>query len=308
MVCMLGGELSALMLAQDLAACRQDALKPPPELAQRLAAMALAEHARMGGALINTQGALIRAGLAEAERDRPSDDAPPTWQRVWGYWESAGVGLPASEFALTAVKRAALVDTPWSAAFISHVMRRAGLDEAQFHFSATHQAYVRAAFTSSADEARATPTAYAYRACNAFMTQPRVGDVLCSTRGDDADVDTFPRLGRALIWRSLSMHCELVVEKGDFHIALVGGNVLQTVVLRQMALQTNGTGLLWPAYMAAIHANQTVISRSQPSEGAVQSLWPETYLSQQSWSVLLQLRPDTRAGAPQVQTPLQARP
>jgi hypothetical protein len=284
--------------AQEAPACRTDAFQAPSTLARRLAAMALAEHERMGGALINEQGALVQTGLAEAERDPITGSAWPAWRLVWSYWESAGVGLPADDDAPTAVKRVALVDTPWSAVFISHVMRTAGLSDAQFRFSATHQAYVRAAFASHAAKARGEATTYAYRACDAWATPPRVGDVLCSTRAPDDDVDSFASLGLTLLWRALSMHCELVVEQDSAHIGLVGGNVAQTVVLRRMALQTNGSGLLWPAYGTAFHLQQALTAKALPPQGGVQQLWPPTHLSQQSWSVLLQLRPEMAAETP----------
>ena len=277
--------------ALEVPACQQGgAAQASPALAQRLAAMALHEHEQMGGALIDETGGLVRAGFAEAERDRLPDSAMPTWQRVWGYWESAGLGTPVDPDGPTAVMRMALVDTPWSAAFISHLMRQAGLDDTQFTFAATHQSYVRAALASNSAEAQNTPTPYAYRACDVLTTAPRVGYLLCHVRAPDEAMDTFARLALLLLWRVPAMHCELVVRGDSQRIEVVGGNVVQTVVLRRLSLQADGSGRLWPAYLASAHARQVALAAVPPPEGAAQSLLPDTHLSLQPWNVLLQLR------------------
>ena len=283
--------LGGAALAQQPPACTQAAARPVSALAQRLAAIALEEHEQMGGALIDERGGLVRTGLAEAERDRLPGSPIAAWQRVWGYWASAGLGAPADPEGPTAVQRIALVDTPWSAAFISHVVRQAGLGERQFAFAATHQSYVRAALASNGDEARGTPTAYAYRACDLLGTAPRVGDLLCHARAPDEAMNSFARLSLGLSWRAPSMHCELVVRQNSARIELVGGNVAQTVTLRRLSLQGDGSGRLWPAYLASEHERQqALLAAPPPPDGLAQGLLPDTHLSQQPWNVLLQLR------------------
>lgn len=263
-----------------------------------MAAIARAEHDAMGGALIDEGGGLIRAGFAEAERDRAPGTDLPTWQRVWDYWVSAGIALPVGADASVAEQRVALIDHPWSAVFISHVMRLAGLDEAQFRMSATHQSYVRAALASNSAEAFGAPTRYAYRACDVRDTPARVGDLLCTTRAPDDAIDTFDDLAQTLVWRSASMHCDLVVGRDAARIEAIGGNVVQTVTLRRLSLAADGSGLLWPAYLASAHRQQAERLAAPASEGAAQALLPDTRLNQQPWSVLLQLRQVRGASVP----------
>lgn len=52
-----------------------------------------------------------------------------------------------------ALLRAAIIDTPWSAAFISYLMKTAGFSSAEFVFSDSHADYVRAALEVTAAEA-----------------------------------------------------------------------------------------------------------------------------------------------------------
>lgn len=242
----------------------------------------------MGGALIDAGGGLIHGGLAEAERDRTRGSDQPAWQRVQDYWQAVPGGWGERMTAGSeAEQRARIVDQPWSAAFISHLMRAAGLGEAEFRFSASHHDYVRAAFAASASEAQGESTRYAYRARDLAHTAPRVGDLLCSTRGADARFDTFERVRAALDGGPLRMHCELVVRRDAAGVEAVGGNVLNSVMLRRLGLEQDGSGRLWRAYLRSA---QPDLEAAPPAEGEVQVLLPDTYLNRRPWSVLLQLR------------------
>ncbi len=269
----------------------QDALRQPsPPQALALAAAALREHALMGGAVIDAGGGLIRQGFAEAEQDRAPESDRPTWQRVWGYWRATPGMAPAQAGAPVAQRRAGLVDQPWSAAFIAHVVRAAGFGAGQFRFSASHHDYVRAAFASTGAEARGGATAYAYRACDLARTAPRVGDLLCFARDGDRALDTFGALRQALAARAVSMHCDLVVRRDSAGIEAVGGNVVQSVTLRRLGLEGDGSGRLWAAYLESEHARRAAGQAPPPPEGAAQALLPDTHLNRKPWSVLLQLR------------------
>ena len=260
-------------------------------LAQALAALALHEHALMGGARIDAGGGLIRGGLAEAERDPVRGSDQPAWRRVQGYWQAVPGDWPERmDAGSQAEQRARIVDQPWSAAFISYLMRAAGLGSAEFRASASHHDYVRAAFDASASEAGGAPTPYAYRACDLARTAPRVGDLLCSTRGADARLDDFEQVRAALPDGPLQMHCELVVRQDGAHVEAVGGNVLDSVTLRRLDLVADGSGRLWPAYLQSAQRAQAEFEESAPAEGLAQALLPDTYLNRRPWSVLLQLR------------------
>lgn len=277
--------------------CQRESGLAPPAIAATLATLALDENAHMGGSLIDADGGLIHEGFYEAERDHlPGDE--PAWQRVWGYWRAA-LGVYARDFApleaqgTIAEQRVALIDHPWSAVFISWVMRQAGLSDAQFDFSALHSDYVHAALDETAAEAAGQPTAYAYRACDLAQTAPRVGDLLCFARTDDASLVTFDALRAAVLQGNVPMHCELVVKRDATQIETVGGNVAQSVTLRRLRLAADGSGLLWPAYLDSAHRAQAAALAAQAGAPEAGALLPDTYLSQQPWSMLLQLRSGT---------------
>ena len=56
-----------------------------------------------------------------------------------------------------AALRAAVIDTSWSAAFISYVVRQAGVAPNAFQFSNAHRAYIYDAFAASAAEPAKRP-------------------------------------------------------------------------------------------------------------------------------------------------------
>lgn len=287
--------LAPAALAQPTGACNAELQQPRPVLAHVLAALAQHEHAQMGGALIAADGGLVRAGMAEAERTRRPGAELSAWQRVWRYWRAvpdfyarhlAGLDAPAYE----ALQRTALIDQPWSAAFISWLMREAGVPAARFVYSAAHHDYVRAAMAASEAERHGQSTGYGWRACDPAQTPPRLGDLLCFARSGDVGLDHFQALRKAVARGPVPMHCELVVTDDSRRVQLMGGNVLDTVVLRTLERQQDGSGRLWPAYLQAAHRQQWQALVDQPPAGQAQPPWPETHLSQQPWAMLLQMR------------------
>jgi len=251
-------------------------------------------------------------------RDRPGRFA---WRRVWEYWlalgehvqgepwnrklvfvpgllDDAQTGARPRELRLRslmpdraegtesydaqtalreALVRAALNDSPWSATFISYLMHKAGLNDAQFRYSATHSDYIKAAFD---DE-----PSYAYRACDPEHTSPRVGDLLCYSRGGKP-------LKRFSAWREAvraeqfitASHCELVVDvdRAARKIDTIGGNVLQSVVRRRLRL--NEANVLSGNHSPLLFA---------PEDDAACLLHKQCRrqnVNVQHWSVLLQLK------------------
>lgn len=176
-----------------------------------------------------------------------------------------------------ALVRAALNDSPWSAAFISYLMHKAGLSDAQFRFSATHSDYIKAAFEDDA--------AYAYRACDPAHTRPRIGDLLCYSRGGRP-------LRRFSDWQDAvrgehfitASHCELVVEvdRGARKIETIGGNVLQSVVRRRLRLNESDV----------LSGNHSPLRFEPEDETAclVRKRCRRQNVNLQHWSVLLQLK------------------
>ncbi|MEP6505967.1 MAG: DUF2272 domain-containing protein, partial [Betaproteobacteria bacterium] len=122
---------------------------------------------------------------------------------------------------------------PWSAAFISAVMRRAGFDETEFAFSDTHADYVVAARDHRASAYEVVPTPAA----------ASVGDLVCATRQGRAG-EPQPTLVQDI--RSgqgaTPMHCDLVVavDTANRRLEAIGGNVQQSVARSLVALDGQG--------------------------------------------------------------------
>ena len=236
--------------------------------------VAIAEARRQnqlfGGQFIDRDGGMFRLGYHEAEWDHPPGDPTGAWQRVAEFWRALSDAQPPrvmtsagwvsrAEAESEAAKgdrtdvalresllRAAIVDTPWSAAFISYLMKTAGFSRDEFAFSDSHADYVRAALEASADEAAGRDTPYAFRACDVATTPVRAGDLLCATRAGSARIASFGALAAAMAAQpgadAFPMHCELVVradEGGDAKLETIGGNVIQSVTLSRMTLNAN---------------------------------------------------------------------
>jgi hypothetical protein len=200
--------------------------------------------------------------------------------RLQGLGVGPDQGLEAAEARAlqTAVNRVAVIDTPWSAAFISWLARQAGLEADAFVFSEAHADYAGAAWQAGEAEAAGASTPFALRACDITQTPPRVGDLVCQARGARAGLDTFARIGEVLANRPtggapLPMHCDAVVAVDANGFDAVGGNVLQSVTLRRLDFAP-GTSVLDASYLA---------------EGCTQGC-VDRHLSRQPWSLLLQWR------------------
>lgn len=186
---------------------------------------------------------------------------------------------PVSVALRQAAVRAAMNDSPWSAAFISHVMHRAGLDAGQFRFASAHWRYIQAAFAATED------SAYAYRPRDPRTTTPQPGDLLCYARGNT-------QLKTHEAWRtavkspgfSTGSHCEVVVhvDLDAAKLDVIGGNVLQSVARRQLKLNEAHV-------LSASHDPDGV---SQQERHACRNDRPcrKNNLNLQYWNVLLQLK------------------
>ena len=87
-----------------------------------------------------------------------------------------GVSDPAMrEILREAALRAAIIDTSWSAAFISYVIRQSGVAANAFQFANAHRVYIYDAFAASAAELTNTAGDRLYRACPLTTTRPRAG-------------------------------------------------------------------------------------------------------------------------------------
>jgi hypothetical protein len=153
----------------------------------------------------------------------------------------------AREVLREAALRAAVTDTSWSAAFVSYVVRQAGVAPAAFQFANAHRAYIYDAFATSAAELAGRAASQAYRACP-LTTRPRAGDLICQQREpaltgeSDAAVRERVRgeLGGKVEARTIRRtHCEVVayVDARARKVYTIGGNVNQSVTARKLNLR-----------------------------------------------------------------------
>ena len=271
---------------------------PPPSRALAMATFAQQEHQAFGAQTMDAEGRLTYAGAWEAEDFRAAAQDLAPWQRVLGYWQATGVRLRGTDPDAVsdssepqsidnALSRVAVIDAPWSAAFVSWIAQRAGLGADEFVFSEAHADYAGAAWKAGLDEAANRPTRYAMRACDLMRTPPRVGDLVCQARGTGAGYDTFERIGEVLAQRptsgeALPMHCDVVVGVDATGFDTVGGNVIQSVTLRRLAFAP-GTRLLDPSYLPEGCAAGTAAKTG--TAGCI-----DRHMSRQPWSLLLQWR------------------
>lgn len=162
------------------------------------------------------------ARLAETEFDDYGHlhETTPTMQtRIRGYW--AGIGTFTN------------VTVPWSAVFVSAMVRRAGATAAQFRFAAAHSRFVHQAIRN-ADNGTGVfwglpVTDYA----------PKVGDIIQNNRNGHNFTFNHARANT-----SYESHSAIVVEEGTDgsgrYVRTVGGNEGDRVGERVVRLDANG--------------------------------------------------------------------
>jgi hypothetical protein len=208
-----------------------------------------------------------------------------------------GVSDPAEREVLReAALRGAIIDTPWSAAFISYVIRQSGVGANAFQFSNAHRAYIYDAFAASAGELANQAGDRLYRACPLTATRPRAGDLICQQReptlADASDEVVRERiraeLGGSPDARSIRRtHCEVVayIDAGARKVYTIGGNVNQSVTARKLNLRG---GLKFSAVQKG-HCGSGQWTLPQPS-GEPPRATDKCSLNDKKWFVLLQLR------------------
>ena len=175
----------------------------------KMVQLARQEWEYFGKQTIGADGKISHTGHREAE-DGYSD-------RVGVYWRD-GVYL-----ALTGKD----TDEPWSAAFMSWVMRESGLGN-RFRYSEWHAHYINEAIEArrQGDDSRAF---WGYRLDE---VSPRVGDLVCYSRQDGISFDRRPD--------TFASHTDLVVAVRPGQVDVIGGNVQDSVTLKTLSTDPQG--------------------------------------------------------------------
>lgn len=161
-----------------------------------------------------------------------TEDRPPYTSRVLHYWYSLkGEGFDAEQ---ARYPDGSLL--PWSAVFVSYLMKAAGVGSQQFPASQIHGDYFRAVLDR--------PGAYAFAALDAAEHVPAAGDLLCAPRGEGnprpASLAQRAGLTRQERNRPLPLHCDLVVEATPEGVGAIGGNVNESLVWTQVPVDGQG--------------------------------------------------------------------
>jgi len=207
--------------------------------------------------------------------------------------------------------RAAIVDNPWSGAFVSYVVKVAALGDTpnlphvqefaktRFQFSGVHRHYIFAAFkTSMADAAigqKAPDDAHLYRACPIMTTKPRIGDLVCYHREKDLAEASDGAVRDRILSEARSgqsetsvsrNHCDVVVhiDRKAQKMYVVGGNVQQSVTVKKLRLRRD--------LKFAENKSESDWTLPPPSKGTPvgPGLMQGCSLNEKKWFVLLQVR------------------
>jgi len=227
----------ALLLTTLLAACavappapREAPLSYPPLARERMIRIAIAEWEEWGRQVSDR-----RPGPAQ-EWDLAG------FPRLQAYWQAVpeGSAIITRNRALYRVGHEALWrDDAWSAAFISFVMRSAGIDAREFTPSAAHGTSIDGMIA----DARAFPHQAPFIP---HRVQDRVaapGDLLCADRS--RWVLAHWRDRAADHGRFRPMHCDIVIRNHHGMVEAIGGNIQDAVTMARFP--TDRRGILLPA-------------------------------------------------------------
>jgi hypothetical protein len=162
----------------------------------------------------------------------PAEVDPANFPRVLAYWralddDGGAVARNRQLYAAALSGRpegeALWREPPWSAAFVSFVLRGAGVDRREFPPNAAHGAYVDALVR----DAERFPALAPFVPREPGLYAPRPGDLACADRGPDPI--THWRQRAADNGRFRPMHCDIVTETGFGFVLAIGGNVQDAV-------------------------------------------------------------------------------
>ena len=250
-----GGVRRLLPLLGFLSACatepplpRRDAAHSPDPMRERVVQAALAEWEAWGRPVLVGWNPTLEDGEA----------APGNFPRILGYWEAVSEGpgvvrrlralhdemtLSLSESGVLPVPEPSIslfAYPAWSAAFVSHVMRQAGLGHSDFPAASAHARYIDTLLARAAVD----PEHAAFWPQDPLAVVPQPGDLLCADRSPRPLLHWTDRLAEPGAHRP--MHCDVVISAAPGLVEAVGGNVRDAVALRRFPADAEGRALQAP--------------------------------------------------------------
>jgi len=162
---------------------------------------------------------LLRAALDEwlrFDKGRADEKADPYYKYVREMW--AAIGEPYDGRS----RYPSGEEVPWSAAFISWIVRKAGLAYAKFQFASSHSVFVNNAIKARVTNRPDKPF-WGYRITE---QKPEIGDIIQRNRGSGSFTYSY-----AENHSNYSSHSDIVVEVTPDVVRVVGGNVSDTVAM-----------------------------------------------------------------------------
>ena len=206
-------------------------LSYPPAARQRMLRIAVAEWEEWGRRERAAPGSADGGSTAPSAEPLPPEADPANFPRILAYWRALDddEGAVARNRRLYAAALSGRADEgggaslwrepPWSAAFVSFVLRGAGVDRREFPPDAAHGTYIDALIR----DAERFPALAPFLPREPEVYAPRPGDLVCADRGPDPI--THWRQRAADGGRFRPMHCDIVVEAGPGAVLAIGGNV-----------------------------------------------------------------------------------
>lgn len=190
-----------------------------PALKQALITRATREWEYFGRQTVVFRGSeesIPHVGAWEDDEARYSD-------RVNAYWRAVGKpGLDGMD-----------CREPWSAAFMSWVMQGGGVPESQFPRASAHWVYL----ASLIDQAPYPGRWFVPRRVADYSPNP--GDLVCASRAGSRPLMVSGTTSPRGI-EGVKSHCDLVVEKKDKTLEVIGGNVRNSVSKSTLELDDQG--------------------------------------------------------------------
>jgi len=122
---------------------------------------------------------------------------------------------------------------PWSAAFMSWLMRASGVPETQFQPASAHWVYLVGLIENASLPGRY----FVPRRLADYSPEPC--DLICAVRGA-SHVATFNGYTSTSMLQDVSAHCDLVVGKTGQTLEVIGGNVRNSVSKTSLELDSQG--------------------------------------------------------------------
>lgn len=149
------------------------------------------------------------------ERGQGKETEDPFFRRVGDYWQALNIDLDGTD-----------TGVPWSAAFMSFIVRRAGYTG--FKFSDSHDKYI----VDAKKKRLAGTTNAPFWLFRLTEHKPKLGDIVCMWRLVPRTYDDLPD--------DFASHTDVVVEVTGDVIKTLGGNVSDSVNRKTFNLRNDG--------------------------------------------------------------------